>query len=224
MTTRGITATSAVEFLRICGQLKRLKRTGWVNHKVNAPESVADHMYRMAMCTMLLDGDSSLDRTRCIKMAIVHDLAESYVGDITPHDGVSNEEKHRLEKVSCRRLHANRQRWPCRMRLTTFAPNLGRLKQVDWIVSSHWIGLDVAVEIKELWQEYEDASTDEAKMVKDFDKFEMILQADEYESVQDVNLDQFFTSTEGKFKTPLVQSWVAELNAQRHARKSKQDS
>lgn len=24
---------------------------------------------------------------RCIKMAIVHDLAESLVGDITPHDG-----------------------------------------------------------------------------------------------------------------------------------------
>ncbi|CAK4081001.1 unnamed protein product [Aphanomyces euteiches] len=194
MTTRGITATSAVEFLRICGQLKRLKRTGWVNHKVNAPESVADHMYRMAMCTMLLDGDSSLDRTRCIKMAIVHDLAESYVGDITPHDGVSNEEKHRLEKNA----------------IDDICAKLGPSQ--------------AAVEIKELWQEYEDASTDEAKMVKDFDKFEMILQADEYESVQDVNLDQFFTSTEGKFKTPLVQSWVAELNAQRHARKSKQDS
>ncbi|RHY81449.1 hypothetical protein DYB26_005926, partial [Aphanomyces astaci] len=131
MTTRGITATSAVEFLRICGQLKRLKRTGWVNHHVNGPESVADHMYRMAMCTLLLDGDSSLDKTRCIKMAIVHDLAESFVGDITPHDGVSNEEKHRLEL--------------------------------------------------ELWHEYEDATSDEAKLVKDFDKFEMILQADEYE-------------------------------------------
>ncbi|RHY95742.1 hypothetical protein DYB37_005520 [Aphanomyces astaci] len=77
MTTRGITATSAVEFLRICGQLK----------------SVADHMYRMAMCTLLLDGDSSLDKTRCIKMAIVHDLAESFVGDITPHDGTYGHDK-----------------------------------------------------------------------------------------------------------------------------------
>ncbi|KAF0773668.1 hypothetical protein AaE_002133, partial [Aphanomyces astaci] len=151
MTTRGITATSAVEFLRICGQLKRLKRTGWVNHHVNGPESVADHMYRMAMCTLLLDGDSSLDKTRCIKMAIVHDLAESFVGDITPHDGVSNDEKHRLE-----------------------------LNAIDDICSR--LGhSQAALEIKELWHEYEDAKSDEAKLVKDFDKFEMILQADEYE-------------------------------------------
>jgi putative hydrolase of HD superfamily len=63
-------------------------------------------MYRLAMCGLLLDDDSSLDKmkydfmhglfsifdlTRCIKMAIVHDLAESYVGDITPHDGKTME-------------------------------------------------------------------------------------------------------------------------------------
>jgi hypothetical protein len=34
---------------------------------------------------------------RCIKIALVHDVAESLVGDITPHCGVSEEEKHRLE-------------------------------------------------------------------------------------------------------------------------------
>ena len=32
-------------------------------------------------------------------MALVHDLAESLVGDITPHDGVSKEEKYRRENV-----------------------------------------------------------------------------------------------------------------------------
>ena len=34
---------------------QKLKRTGWVNNKVALPESVADHMYRMAMCCMLVD-------------------------------------------------------------------------------------------------------------------------------------------------------------------------
>ena len=33
-------------------------------------------------------------------MALVHDLGESVVGDLTPHCGVSREEKHRREKVS----------------------------------------------------------------------------------------------------------------------------
>ena len=36
---------------------------------------------------------------RCIKMALVHDLAESIVGDLTPSCGVSKEEKHKREKV-----------------------------------------------------------------------------------------------------------------------------
>ncbi len=33
-------------------------------------------------------------------MALVHDLAECLVGDITPYCGVSKEEKHRRETVS----------------------------------------------------------------------------------------------------------------------------
>ncbi len=33
-------------------------------------------------------------------MALVHDLAESTVGDITPHDGVSKEDKYQRELVS----------------------------------------------------------------------------------------------------------------------------
>ena len=37
---------------------------------------------------------------RCIKMALVHDMAESIVGDITPHDGVSDADKHQQEEVS----------------------------------------------------------------------------------------------------------------------------
>ncbi|EQC28454.1 hydrolase-HD superfamily protein [Saprolegnia diclina VS20] len=191
MTTRGISASSALDFLRVCGQLKRLKRTGWVNHQVHAPESVSDHMYRLAMCSLLLDNDSSVDRMKCIKMAIVHDLAEAFVGDITPHDGVSDEDKHKLERDA-----------------------------IDEICTKLGAESQAAKEIRDLWFEYENASTDEAKMVKDFDKFEMILQADEYESVQAVDLQDFFNSTQGKFKTPLVQSWVQELNTQRDARKT----
>ena len=36
---------------------------------------------------------------RCIKIALVHDMCEAIVGDITPHCGISVEEKHRREKV-----------------------------------------------------------------------------------------------------------------------------
>jgi putative hydrolase of HD superfamily len=40
-----------------------------------------------------------IDRERCLRMALVHDLAECIVGDITPHMGISKEDKHRREMV-----------------------------------------------------------------------------------------------------------------------------
>ena len=36
---------------------------------------------------------------RCIKIALVHDMAESIVGDITPADGLSKAEKRHKEEV-----------------------------------------------------------------------------------------------------------------------------
>ena len=36
---------------------------------------------------------------RCIKMALVHDMAESIVGDLTPHDDISVSQKHQHEQV-----------------------------------------------------------------------------------------------------------------------------
>ena len=63
------------------------------------PESVADHMYRMSMLALLIT-DVSIDKDHLMKICMVHDLAESIVGDITPHCGVSKEDKRKLEEVS----------------------------------------------------------------------------------------------------------------------------
>jgi putative hydrolase of HD superfamily len=55
-------------------------------------------MYRMGLMAMVLESPN-LDMNRCGQMALVHDLAESIVGDITPWCGIDKEEKHRLELV-----------------------------------------------------------------------------------------------------------------------------
>lgn len=73
------------------------KRTGWVLRDVNDCESISGHMYRMSMLTFLLDGSEGLNQIRCMELALVHDLAESLVGDITPFCGVSKEEKRAME-------------------------------------------------------------------------------------------------------------------------------
>jgi hypothetical protein len=43
---------------------------------------------------------------RCIRMALVHDIAEAIVGDITPHCKVPAEEKHRLESGAIAEMQA----------------------------------------------------------------------------------------------------------------------
>lgn len=64
---------------------------------VSDPESISGHMYRMSMMTFLLDGSEGLNQIRCMELALVHDLAESVVGDLTPFCGVSKADKRAME-------------------------------------------------------------------------------------------------------------------------------
>jgi putative hydrolase of HD superfamily len=89
-------------------QLKHLYRQGWLRVGV-APErceSVAEHSFFVALlCLFLADAHfPALDRGRLLRMALLHDAAEARVGDVTPHDGVTREEKHRREREAARAL------------------------------------------------------------------------------------------------------------------------
>lgn len=77
----------ALVFAGIAGNLKRVKRTGWVRRGVPEPESVAEHSYRLAVLAMALAPSSGVDENKVIKMALVHDLAEAIIGDIVTFKG-----------------------------------------------------------------------------------------------------------------------------------------
>lgn len=83
--------------------LKDLARAGWRRVGVAAPESVAAHSWGVAFAA-LLRCPPHLNREKVLIMAILHDLAEVRVGDITPHDGISKAEKHRLEHAAMAEL------------------------------------------------------------------------------------------------------------------------
>ncbi|MCB9793522.1 MAG: HD domain-containing protein [Alphaproteobacteria bacterium] len=76
--------------------LKELPRAGWVRAGVPAPESVAAHSWGVAWLVCALC-PPELDRGRALAIAVLHDLAEVRVGDITPHDGVPAAQKQALE-------------------------------------------------------------------------------------------------------------------------------
>ncbi|XP_029452395.1 HD domain-containing protein 2 [Rhinatrema bivittatum] len=94
---------SLLQFLKLVGQLKRVPRTGWIYRNVKNPESVSDHMYRMAVMAFLVE-DKQLNKDRCVRLALVHDMAECIVGDIAPADNISKEEKHQREKAAMEQL------------------------------------------------------------------------------------------------------------------------
>lgn len=76
--------------------LKALPRSGWVDRGIPEAESVAAHSWGVAWLVLMLLPDE-LNQTRALKYAVLHDLAEVRVGDITPHDGVSPQEKAHRE-------------------------------------------------------------------------------------------------------------------------------
>ena len=79
--------------------LKEIKRAGWVRAGVSQPESVAAHSWGICWLVMALDLPD-IDQHRALKLAVIHDLAEARVGDITPHDGIPREEKKRRETTA----------------------------------------------------------------------------------------------------------------------------
>ncbi|MFH1751428.1 MAG: HD domain-containing protein [archaeon] len=98
-----------IELFHKVGELKKLKRAGWVLKKIPNPESVADHSFRVAVMTLLLARKAGLNELKCVKMALIHDLAESIVGDLTPHDGITIEKQHELELNALKKLFSNNQ-------------------------------------------------------------------------------------------------------------------
>jgi len=201
---------SPVPYFHILERLKTTKREGWKRFGINRcavlcsrsiplvltrrnrGESIADHMYRMSLMTMLCPPAlaKKLDLSRCMKMCLVHDMAESLVGDITPVEGVPKPEKSRREAET-----------------------------MDYITGRLLGGVnggDVGAQIREIWQEYEDSETLESVFVHDIDKMELLLQMTEYEKRGEGKLDLGeFAYVKLKIALPEVKEWAEELVQQR---------
>jgi putative hydrolases of HD superfamily len=181
-----------VPFFHYLERLKVEKREGWKRFGILRGESIADHMYRMSFITMLAPPSlaSKLDIPRCIKMALVHDMAEGLVGDLTPVDGVPKVEKNRREAAT-----------------------------MDW-VSQNLLGKVyggmAGQDLRTVWQEYEDSETLESKFVHDVDKVELLLQMVEYERAYNCTKDlSEFSWVATKIALPEMQTLAAEITKER---------
>ncbi|KAI1843912.1 hypothetical protein JX265_003808 [Neoarthrinium moseri] len=187
-------SNSPVPFFHILERLKTTKREGWRRFSINKGESIADHMYRMSLMSLLCPPSlaSRIDLSRCMKMCLIHDMAESLVGDITPVDGVAKPEKNRRE--------AETMDYIC-----------------DKLLGSVYGGL-AGQDIRAIWQEYEDSKTLESHFVHDVDKMELLCQMIEYEKRADKALDLGeFTYVATQMTLPETQEWAKEILQERDA-------
>ncbi len=91
-----------VKFLETAGRLKTTSRAGWVDVGIPQPESVADHTFRTSILCMLYGDMKKLDQSKLLRMALIHDLPEAIIGDLTPLK--KNEETKGREDAAMNRI------------------------------------------------------------------------------------------------------------------------
>jgi putative hydrolase of HD superfamily len=153
--------------------LKHLPRTGWVDRGIGQPESVAAHSWRLALLAWLLADRLGLDAGRAMRLALVHDLPEAITGDQLPYadEDLSAEERQRLvmeppELAEWRT--ADRRARKVALEREALRTILADAPQA------------AARALSAAWEEYEDASSPEARLVSQLDKLEAYLQGWEY--------------------------------------------
>ena len=187
-------------FIKISG-LQRLQRTGWVRSGVRDPEKVSGHMFRMGVMAILMESEITEADDRilggsAVVLSIIHDMAECIVGDITPSDPVTPQEKHEKEVDAMKSLVKD---LPC---------------------STH------SRELFDGFMRYENQleGDEEAKLTKNLDKFDMVVQAEEYEEKRKPKqaesnfLQDFFDSTENCFQNNTIRMWDKKLRSLRNQR------
>lgn len=114
-------------------------------------ESVAEHTWRMALMAVLMEPylDRKVDMAKLLKMIILHDLVEAEAGDVSALDILRN-------------------------------PSLKTLKQQREAKAiedlRNRLGEPLGTDVYNLWYEFEDKITYEAKVANAFDKLEVQLQ------------------------------------------------
>ncbi|HAZ28891.1 MAG TPA: hypothetical protein DCY48_03915 [Candidatus Magasanikbacteria bacterium] len=133
-------------FFERANQLKSVPR--FSASLLKEADTVPEHSWRLALMTSLIGNEfkHKMDIQHAVAIALVHDLAESLTGDIDVYDAITKKLSREEKKES--EEHAMAQ------------------------ITS---GISFGKTIYDLWQEYEEQKTLEAKFVKALDKIEAFL-------------------------------------------------
>jgi putative hydrolases of HD superfamily len=141
-----------LEVLHLAEKLKMEMRHSWLSN--GRRESVAEHTWRVSLMGMMIEPylTEKIDSARMLKMIIIHDLVEAEATDIPAFDTMNDAELKKQKVINETKAIEN-------LRNMLPAP-LGE-------------------EIYELWMEFENKATFEAKVANALDKLEAQIQHNE---------------------------------------------
>lgn len=88
---------NAMQFYVLATSLKDVIRSGWKRYHVSKErlESIAEHIYGTCILAISVDSEFNpgVDLNKVLRMLVLHELEEVIIGDITPYDNVTEEEK-----------------------------------------------------------------------------------------------------------------------------------
>ncbi len=165
-----------LDFLIQLGKLKKILRKGSVLIEAKNPETIAEHIFRVAIMAWVLGEEKGVnfDIKRILKIALVHDICEVFTGDITPYDGILPKDKKEWPELF--------DRWPRFSKIKKSKIALAKQKKEEKALNKLIAGLpqDLREELKSLWLDYGQMATKEARFVKQVNRMETLLQALEY--------------------------------------------
>lgn len=91
-----------LKFYLLATQLKDKIRSGWKVWNIDRKrvESIAEHIYGTCILAIGIDSefDLNLDIYKVVMMLVLHEIEEVKIGDLTPFDNVTKEEKRKMGK------------------------------------------------------------------------------------------------------------------------------
>ena len=175
-----------IEFQVQIEKVKHLKRTGWLVRRVPNAETVAAHSWRMALMAIRKDlTPARADADHIIKMCLLHDIGEAVIGDIVPE----------IHQTSARKISD------------------ATKKTIEKEAVAHLATKYDFPELETFFDEYEGQTTPEAKVAKNLDKLDMLLQAYEYMTLYPnlEKLDEFMTFNEKSVDLPVFSPDLREI-------------
>jgi putative hydrolase of HD superfamily len=167
-----------VRLAEMAGRLKEVRRQGWVDRGVADAESVADHSFRLAVLAWAVARRRGLDADKAMRIALFHDVAEAETGDETPFDALLRPAREGRAAVDL----AMFDRVPPRDPGATRAKHARERAVVDSLAAE--LAGVVGEDLRAAWEEYDAQTSAEAKLVKQLDRVETLLQAERYAAAQ----------------------------------------